>query len=63
MGLVLIPHIIGMLGPHISASINPIFFIFLEKAMAKLIATVDLPTPPLPLATARYLSIFGSFIF
>ena len=39
-------------GPYISASINPTLAPCLARATAKLLATVDLPTPPLPDAMA-----------
>jgi hypothetical protein len=42
----------GMEGPEISASINPTFAPALASATAKLLAVVDLPTPPLPDAIA-----------
>jgi len=45
-------NIIGMLGPYISASTNATFAPVFANAIAKLTATVDFPTPPLPEATA-----------
>jgi len=44
-----------------SVSNRPVFKFNLSKARAKLTATVDLPTPPLPLATATMCLIPGIF--
>src|SRR5581483_3692030 len=46
------PTIIATLGPYTSASISPTRHPAAAIASARLTATVDLPTPPLPLATA-----------
>ena len=46
------PIIIATLGPYTSASISPTRLPLACIARARLTATVDLPTPPLPLATA-----------
>ena len=46
------PTIIATLGPYTSASIRPTRHPSACIASARLTATVDLPTPPLPLATA-----------
>src|SRR5438552_3685271 len=42
----------GTLGPYTSASSSPILWPSFSSARARLTATVVLPTPPLPLATA-----------
>ena len=47
------PKRIGKDGPYISRSRRPILPPFLDKAHARFVAIVDLPTPPLPLAIAR----------
>ena len=47
-----IPSIIGMLGPYRSPSIRPTAAPICASATATFAATVDLPTPPLPDATA-----------
>src|SRR5580692_12430709 len=46
------PTIIATLGPYTSASIRPTCQPSARIARARFTATVDLPTPPLPLATA-----------
>jgi len=46
------PNILGILGPYMSASNKPTFDPFFDKAIARLLLTVDLPTPPLPDAMA-----------
>ena len=46
-----------------SASIRPTFAPERASARARLAATVDLPTPPLPLSTATTWRTFGSEIF
>src|SRR5207245_11179532 len=46
------PSIIGTFGPYTSASSNPTLLPRFAKASARFTATVVLPTPPLPLATA-----------
>src|SRR5437867_12103145 len=46
------PIIIGTLGPYMSASINPTRAPCLTRAHARFTATVDFPTPPLPLLIA-----------
>src|SRR5260221_11554884 len=46
-----------------SASSRPTAFLAAASAMAKLAATVDLPTPPLPLATAMICLTPGRTIF
>nr|AFK40152.1 unknown [Lotus japonicus] len=52
-GFVLIFIMMGILGPYTSASSKPTFsWHLLASATAKLTAVVDLPTPPLPEATA-----------
>ncbi len=53
------PSINGTLGPYTSASISPTRRCMLASASARFVATVDLPTPPLPLATARMLRTPG----
>ena len=52
LGLSVIPSINGMLGPYTSASSTPTRCPVRASAAARLTDTVDLPTPPLPLATA-----------
>ena len=54
------PRMPGMLGPRMSASTRPTRLPLWDSAIARLTATVDLPTPPLPLATATILRIPGS---
>src|SRR5689334_16273362 len=51
-GFSVMPRSVGMLGPYTSASRRPTFTPVWESATARLALTVDLPTPPLPLATA-----------
>src|SRR5262245_10104445 len=46
-----------------SASIRPTFLPAICSASARFAATVDLPTPPLPLATARTCFTPGRFSF
>ena len=46
------PKILGMLGPYMSASSKPTLEPDFDSAIAKLLLTVDLPTPPFPEATA-----------
>src|SRR5260370_11507669 len=46
------PSIIGTFGPYTSASSKPTLLPRFAKASARFTATVVLPTPPLPLATA-----------
>jgi hypothetical protein len=46
------PSIIGTFGPYTSASINPTRAPSRARLTARLTATVDLPTPPLPELTA-----------
>ena len=46
------PNITGIEGPEISASIKPTLAPDSASAIARLEVTVDLPTPPLPEATA-----------
>src|SRR5437773_7156284 len=46
-----------------SASSRPTAWPFALRASARLVATVDLPTPPLPLAMATILPTPGSAIF
>ena len=46
-----IPSISGMLGPYMSASSSPTLAPACCSARARFSDTVDLPTPPLPLAT------------
>src|SRR5439155_23255931 len=43
----------GTLGPYTSASMRPIAGRSVASARARWVATVDLPTPPLPLVPAR----------
>jgi len=45
------PKIVGIDGPKMSASTSAVFMPFRASAIARLAATVDLPTPPLPDAT------------
>ena len=45
------PSISGMLGPYMSASKRPTLAPDFDSASARFRETVDLPTPPLPLAT------------
>src|ERR1700691_927274 len=47
-----VPSITGTFGPYTSASSRPTEAPMFFSAMARLTATVVLPTPPLPLATA-----------
>ncbi len=54
---------VGTDGPYISASYRPTLFPNFYKANAKLIATVDFPTPPLQLETAMILFTFASPYF
>src|SRR6266478_3812717 len=51
-GCCVAPSIIGTFGPYTSASSNPTLCPSLDNASARFTATVVLPTPPLPLATA-----------
>src|SRR6266404_7139248 len=51
-GCCVAPSIIGTFGPYTSASIRPTLWPSFTRARARLTATVVLPTPPLPLATA-----------
>src|SRR5882724_7128131 len=51
-GRSVVPSITGTLGPYTSASSRPTDAPIRWSAMAKFTATVVLPTPPLPLATA-----------
>src|SRR6266446_1572499 len=51
-GCCVAPSIIGTFGPYTSASSNPTLCPSFAKASARFTATVVLPTPPLPLATA-----------
>ena len=46
------PSIVGIDGPNTSASRSPTFAPWRASASARFTATVDLPTPPLPAATA-----------
>ena len=46
------PSIVGTDGPYTSASSSPTVAPCCRSASARLVATVDLPTPPLPAATA-----------
>src|SRR5262249_14875547 len=46
-----------------SASMRPTRWPWVFRARARLAATVDLPTPPLPLATATTWATLGSEIF
>jgi len=46
------PKILGILGPYMSASNKPTLDPDFDSAIAKLLLTVDLPTPPFPEATA-----------
>ena len=46
-----IPNILGMLGPVMSISINPVEYPLIARDMARLDDTVLFPTPPLPLMT------------
>ena len=46
------PKRIGNDGPYISRSRRPILPPLLERAHARFVAIVDLPTPPFPLAIA-----------
>ncbi len=71
------PSIFGSSGPFISASRSPTLNAFCARVTARLVATVDFPTPPFPLITiivcfTLYLTDFpgvndglggGSFIF
>src|SRR5260370_398338 len=51
-GCCVAPSIIGTFGPYTSASSKPTLLPSFAKASARFTATVVLPTPPLPLATA-----------
>src|SRR6267143_1655738 len=51
-GCCVAPSIIGTFGPYTSASSKPTLWPSFDKARARFTATVVLPTPPLPLATA-----------
>ena len=53
------PSMRGTLGPYTSASMRAIAGRSVASASARLVATVDLPTPPLPLATASTLRTPG----
>jgi hypothetical protein len=46
------PNILGILGPYMSASNRPTFAPLFDNATARVLLIVDLPTPPLPDATA-----------
>jgi len=53
------PIICGIDGPNTSASMMPTRLPSRDSAAARLVATVDLPTPPLPAATAMmFLTVF-----
>ena len=52
-GTASVPIMSGMLGPYTSASSRPTVFPNVSSASARFTASVDLPTPPFPLATAR----------
>jgi len=58
-GSPLTPSIIGILGPYTSASMSPTRAPSLANDTAKLVATVDFPTPPFPLDTAMIFPRFG----
>src|SRR5260370_18905763 len=51
-GSCVVPSMIGTFGPYTSASSNPTLWPSFAKASARFTATVVLPTPPFPLATA-----------
>src|SRR6478735_8773006 len=51
------PSIVGIDGPNTSASSRPTLAPWRASASARFTATVDLPTPPLPAATA--MTFFG----
>src|SRR5690606_22977470 len=57
------PNIMGTEGPYMSASIKPVFAPLACNASARLAATVDLPTPPLPDATRIIFLMFGNWLF
>jgi len=54
------PNILGIEGPKMSASMRPTDAPPLARATARLTARVDLPTPPLPEATAMMFFTPGS---
>ena len=58
-----IPIIVGILGPYISASSKPTLAPASAIATERFTETVDLPTPPFPLATATIVLTPGSSIF
>ncbi len=58
-GLPCSPSSVGMVGPYTSASISPTFAPQRTRARAKFALTVDLPTPPLPLAIGMMCLIVG----
>jgi hypothetical protein len=53
----------GILGPKISASNKPMFKPEFRSATARLVETVDFPTPPLQEETSRIFLTFGSICF
>ena len=54
------PSMRGRLGPYMSPSSRPTFAPVRASAMARLAATVDFPTPPLPAPTAMTCATPGS---
>ena len=54
------PSILGTLGPVMSMSIRPTFWPCLARDRASPVATVDLPTPPLPESTITLCLICSS---
>src|SRR5579863_8861715 len=62
VGAWLDPIMSGTLGPYTSASISPTLWPSFERAMARLTATVVLPTPPLPEPMATILETPGMAI-
>lgn len=57
------PNILGTDGPNMSASNNAVLRPFLARVTARLTATVDFPTPPLPDATTIMFLIPSMGIF
>ena len=59
-GSPVMPSMRGMEGPKMSASNRAVLRPICDSAMARLVAVVDLPTPPLPEATAMIALTWGS---
>ena len=56
------PKILGMLGPYISASNKPTLEPDFDRDIARLLLTVDFPTPPFPEAIAMiFVFVFKTY--